>query len=212
MLKKEIRIYQDPTKINSIPIRRSKNENSGIEFTYFMWIFVNGFEYKRNEWKHIMHKGSQSAMPVGNEEPGHIAKAPNKCPAMYFHKDTNAIRIYVNTYNSKDEFVDVDNIPVNKWFHLALVVRNSNVDVVINGFVKKRLQLSGIPKQNFGDIFLSSNGFDGYMSRVRYFDYAVTPGAVQKELDYGPDMNIPNTAQDRPPYLSPYWWTSIWSN
>ena len=24
--KKEIRIYQDPTKINSIPIRRSKNE------------------------------------------------------------------------------------------------------------------------------------------------------------------------------------------
>ena len=209
--KKEVRIYQDPTKANSITLRRSKNEGTGIEFSYNMWLFVSGFEYKHGDWKHIMHKGSQSAIPTGDEEPGDVVKAPNKCPAIYFHKDTNAIRVYINTYNSLNEYIDVYNIPVTKWFHLAVVVKNMNVDVMINGFVKKRMVLSSIPKQNFGDVFLNAyGGFDGYMSRVRYFNYAISPGAIQKELDYGPDMNIPNTAQDRPPYLSSYWWTNIW--
>ena len=104
-----------------------------------MWIFINGFEYKRGEWKHIMHKEvNQQILPTTKNQVI-STKRLIKCPAMYFHPNFNTIRVYVNTYNSKNEYVDIGNIPVNKWYSTwyCFVVRNSSVDVMINGFVKK---------------------------------------------------------------------------
>ena len=79
------RFLQDPNSDDSVPLRRSLNEQQGLEFTYATWIFVNDF--KSGQWKHIFHKGSPTSYP-------------NRAPGVWLHPSTNSMRIYMNTYNS----------------------------------------------------------------------------------------------------------------
>ena len=80
----------------------------------------------------------------------------------------------MNTYNSVKESCDIGNIPLNKWFHLTVMVIGKSLDVYINCNLKKRCKLKGIPKLNYGDIYINSwEGFDGLISNVRYWDRAI---------------------------------------
>jgi hypothetical protein len=191
------RIMQNPNSEDAIPIRRSMNEHQGLEFSYASWIFVDDFAggVNKGQWKHIFHKGSPSSYP-------------NRAPGVWFHPNTNSMRIYMNTYSSiSNNYIDVHNIPINKWYQFALVVREKSMDVYINGYLKKRAVLDGIPKQNFGDLFLTQNGgFSGYISRMRYFDYAAKYAQIEAHLRDGPSSKMPASHRQKPPYLTPYWW------
>ena len=48
-----IRILQHPKYSESIPIMRSKNQNSGIEFTWNTWLFIETVE---DEYQHIFQE------------------------------------------------------------------------------------------------------------------------------------------------------------
>ena len=44
---------------------------------------------------------------------------------------------------------------------------SNKLDVFINGFLKKQLILNGIPKQNYGDVYINSfGGYDGFLSEL----------------------------------------------
>ena len=79
----------------------------------------------------------------------------------------------------------------------------------INGYLKKRVVLDGIPKQNFGNLYVNAfGGFAGYISRMRYFDYAVNFSQFEEDIAGGPSLEMPYSARQSPPYLTPYWWTN----
>jgi hypothetical protein len=194
--KDELVITQDPSKEASIPLRRSFNEEAGVEFTFSTWIFVEDYEYRKGKWKHVFHKGNASSWP-------------NRCPGVWLHPNDNALRVYLNTYNDVSNHVDIDNIPIAKWFHLAVVVTQDHMDLYVNGFLKKRVTHKGIPKQNFGDVYVNLNGgFCGYISRMKYYDFAVSSSEIESDVNVGPDLNIPYTARQNPPYLTHNWWVA----
>lgn len=195
--KKRLVILQDPAKPEAITIERSVNENGGLEFSYSMWMFIDDWTYKYGKWKHIMHKGNPSSWPL-------------RAPGLWLHPKKNAIRVYMNTFKNIGEYADINNIPLNKWFHISVCVRQRNMDVFLNGNLVKRHELQGLPKQNYGDIYINNfRGFGGYMSNIKYNDYYLS----FSELDYinsvGPSTEMPNsTITDKPPYLSYNWWAN----
>jgi hypothetical protein len=189
-----LRVPQNPNEPESTPLKRSLNEDKGIEFSYMLWMYIGDFNYKLGQWKHVFHKGNDSSWP-------------NRAPGVWIHPNKNALRVYMNTYNNIEEHVDIEDIPLNKWLHLVITVQDNALDIYVNGFLKKRTILSGTCKQNFGDLWVNANGgFHGYISRMQYFDYAVQFSKIEQAMNSGPSMNLPATAVQKPPYFTPYWW------
>lgn len=203
-------IYQDPDSINYIPINRSENED-GMEFTYSFWILIMDVSYRPGQWKHVFHKGGSTSYP-------------NRAPGVWLHPTKNSIRVYMNTFNDPLEYVDVDNIPVKKWVCIQVVLQNINshrdepkdfidkdrnhvIDIYVNGNVKKSKILDSIPKQNNGNLWVNLfGGFDGYLSKLRYFNKSLKYEEIQEIVNEGPSTIITSDTGEMPPYLDNSWW------
>jgi len=198
-------IPQDPNNRNSIPIIRSDNESNGIEFTYSVWIFIDDLVYQQGQYRHIFHKGNDN-INYKNQPTG--MNQPNNAPGLYIAPNTNALVVVMNTFNDIEEKVTIDDIPMNKWVCVQLRVENHQLDTYINGKLAKRLIMKGVPKQNYGDVFVGMNGgFSGYISDLRYFNYGLGTGKIQSIVDSGPNLKMlgQNMNDSDPKYLSLRW-------
>jgi len=186
-------ISQDPNSINYIPINKSDGQD-GIQFTYGFWFLIDSFDHKKGEWKHIFHKGNSSSYP-------------NRAPGVWIHPDKNAVRVYMNTLDNILEYADIDNLPVRKWIYMNIILNNKNLDLYINGYLKIRKELSSLPKQNDDDFWVSMfGGFDGYVSNIRYYSYAIDFNEINSMIKAGPSVNNCIDTGEIPPYLDDSWW------
>ena len=187
-------ITQDPKNENSITLYRSDDQGSGAEFTYSFWFVINNLEYKYGEMKSMFHKGNKSGYP-------------NASPGVYIAPETNTVRVYMNTLDNINEYVDIENIPIKRWVHMAIVLKGQYLDIYMNGYLRKRHDLKSVVKQNFGDLWLNMNGgFDGYMCRMRYFRRALEYNEVENIVRNGPSLAACGDTGDKPPYLDDNWW------
>lgn len=204
------KLSQNPKDNNSRLLRRSSNQKNGIEFTYMTWIFIDGWESQSKKWKHIFHKGPVYDEPLNDMTPPHKF-CEIQAPGMWLFPDTNKIRVYMNTFSSTKEYVDIENIPIGKWFNIALVLSHRSLDVYVNGFLIERMELNAVPKQNYYDLHVTRNGgFQGYLSDIRYFNYAVRMTQLNALVSKGPNFretNLLGSANRRHyPYLSNRFW------
>ena len=204
--KQMVRIPQDPSSSGAIPIVRSVNDAEGLEFTWSVWIYVDDFTYKQNEYKHVFHKGNDD-INITTEPTG--LNFPNNGPGLYIAPKTNNLVVIMNTFNTINEEVIVKDLPLNKWVNVIIRVSNQHqLDVYINGTLTKRHMLKSVPKQNYGDVFVSMNGgFSGYTSALRYFDSALGTNRIQGIVDAGPNMKMlsDDLTNSKPRYLSNRW-------
>ena len=121
------------------------------------------------------------------------------------------------------------NIPIGKFFHLAIVVRNMNVDIYINGNVAHRMTLDSVPMQNFGDVYVfntqrfsdaATNPDDplivngaatGLISTLTYTGYALNYEQIDRMVRTGPSTQLVSATQNLPPYLADNWWVTYYS-
>ena len=191
--KKPLILSQDVGADGSKPILRSNNEEGGIEFSYSFWLIIRDWRYKYGEWKHVFHKGNNTSWP-------------NRAPGVWFHKEQNNMRVYMNVHNKVNEYVDIDDIPINKWVYVVVSVRGEYLDVYINGELMKRHKLSGIPKQNFNNLYVTSfGGFGGFLGKFRYFNRALSSYEIFELAKDIPSMSSIEMRTDDPPYLSYRW-------
>ena len=112
------------------------------------------------------------------------------------------MRVYMNSTKKPLLSVDVPDIPLKKWVCVQLVLENEHkyldeprnivredknhiMSIYVNGGLKKVLRFdindSGIPKQNNGDVYINLwGGFDGYLSKLRYYTYALDYKEIEK--------------------------------
>ncbi len=190
-------VLQDPKNDEAKTIIPSENEAGGLEFTYTLWMKIDNWSHQYGHWKHVFHKGNSSSWPL-------------RAPGVFLHPTENKLRIYMNTYTQIGEWADVSNIPLKKWFHVAVAVKQRNLDIFINGNLIKRHNLSGLPKQNYGDIYLTQfKGYDGLLSNMRYFNYYLDFSELNNIVNIGPSSVMEESAQaSKPPYLSYNWWAN----
>lgn len=181
-------------------IKRSIDSKYGIEFSYTFWMYINNWGTKAGQLKHILHKGNSTANPL-------------QAPGIWLDKNENTLLINMNTFAQVKETCNIKNIPVHKWVHVTVVLMGRNLDVYINGRLKRRCTLQGVPKQNYGDLYVSLHeGFDGFLSRMRYFNYAIPYYLIEKMFNDGPSSaKCIDTGNAVPPYLrDDYWMTTGW--
>jgi hypothetical protein len=175
---------QDPSSNGAVTIYRSVNATDGVEFTWSTWIFINNLQTNAGIYKHIFSKGNSTL-----NENGMIQ--PNNAPGLYIAPNTNSLVVIMNTFNVINEEIIIPDIPINKWINVIIRCQNTTLDVYINGTISRSINLVGVPKQNYGDVYVAMNGgFNGYISNLWYYSYALGTAAIQNIVNNGPNTTM----------------------
>jgi hypothetical protein len=186
--KQMIIFEQDPSNNGAKTIYRSVNANDGIEFTWSSWIFIDSITTTPTnstpQYRHIFSKGNYTIGSNGMME-------PNNAPGLYLAPDKNQLVIVMNTYQVINEEIIIPNIPINKWVNIIIRCQNTTFDVYINGTISRSINLVGVPKQNYGNVYVCANGgFNGYLSNLWYYNYALGTSSIQKIVEKGPNTKM----------------------
>ena len=216
---RQITIIQNPLDPNARTIPMSDNERTGIEFTYSFYLFVNPSTFTgQNALYHVFHKGYSVPFPLMG-------------PGVFVKGDSNSLRVVMNTYRNPYTYVDVENIPVRKWFHTVVLCRKNSLEVYINGNLRKKLPFEGtLPYQNFQNLILFNplkmivrkepttaglkedlrfdGPFRGSLSNLTYLAYAASFTEIQALMTKGVSSKIVKQTTDIPPYLVDTYWTT----
>ena len=177
---------QDPSANGSATIYRSVNANDGIEFTWSVWIFINNLNDSGSSstYKHIFSKGNSDLQQNGLIN-------PNNAPGLYIAPNSNTLVVMMNTFNVINEEILIPDIPLNKWVNVIIRCENTTLDVYINGTITRSINLIGVPKQNYGDVYLAMNGgFSGNISNLWYYNYALGTSKIQDIASDGPNTTM----------------------
>lgn len=175
---------QDPSNNGAVTIYRSVNATDGVEFTWSTWIFINNLETNAGIYKHVFSKGNNNLNQNGLIQ-------PNNAPGLYIAPNTNALVVLMNTFNVINEEIVIPDIPINKWVNVIIRCQNTTLDVYINGTISRSVNLMGVPKQNYGDVYVAMNGgFNGYISNLWYYSYALGTAAIQSIVNSGPNTKM----------------------
>jgi len=204
-------IPQDPNDKTSKTIYRSVNESQGLEFTWSIWVYINEINTAASTYyQHIFSKGNYK---LGQHQLFNF----NNAPGLYLSNTTNSIYVVMDTYNipsgftvdSQNNDLEIPDIPLNKWVNIIIICKNNSINVYVNGLITKSVDLEGVPKQNYGDVYIAANnGFNGYISNLWYYNYALGTLAIQNLVKKGPDttMKDNNMKLNDPNYLSLRWY------
>lgn len=220
---KMITIVQNPKAPKALTLPLSNNERTGAEFSYSFYMYLNPNNIESNQTttqglRHVFHKG-------------YTRFAPLMGPGVFVKTNENALRIYMNSSKKWDNYVDIPNIPLKKWVHIAIVGRKNTVEIYINGNIAKKVKIDGVIYQNYEDLILFSqrvsgaNGtlkhtdgslvevkgpFSGSFASLVYFSYAISYSEVQGLIQQGPSTESESSSSNTPssPYLTDSWWVS----
>ena len=204
-----INISQDPKNPDSVTILRSNNQNKGIEATWSIWLLINDLNgLKKNQsesFSHIFNKGNDDFKDNG------IATT-NNAPGLYVSDGSNnVLRVYFDSVTSNDNYATVKNIPLKKWFHLAIRIQNNIMDIYVNGIISERKKFNDVPKQNYDDIHVCyNNGFNGQLSNLVYYNYALGIFEINNIILKGPNTSLSSTANNSVNFS--YYLSNIWYN
>ena len=213
-------IHQDASKfVDAKPIGLSMNERTGIEFSYSFYLNVFPSTFTGSDtYKHVFHKGYYMPWPL-------------MAPGVFINGVTNTMRVIMNTYKNPFTYVDIKNIPVQKWFHVVLNSYKGGLDIFINGNLANRISFKDtLPYQNFQDVILFSNAniqtlrasgiptldgdfniegsFKGYLSNLIYARYALSVTEIQTLMNAGPSSKVKTKNMEVPPYMGDDWWSN----
>jgi hypothetical protein len=197
-----------PQKFSANQIKPPSDSQWGTEFTYSFWIFIKDVNFSSTATQtctensalpmlHVFHKGSYDYIPNGQQSDISSGSGNNvyypllQMPGVWLYPNTNKLNIRFNTYQNVVETADIGNIPLNMWVNVIIILIGSSVDIYVNGNLKKRAKLTGVPKINYGDFYTTNwGGFQGYLSRLRYFNTAIQPFMVDQIFQMGPSKEF----------------------
>lgn len=209
-------IPQDPATAGSIPLLRSKNEGAGVEFTYSTWIYVNDVPQPQSlpspvKYKHIFHKGAAGEFTQDG------MSQPVNTPGLYISSEATDggkqkvdLAVVMSTFEDPMETIVIQDVPLNKWINVTIVLKGQVLDVYINGTIAGRHTLKGVPMQSYGPLNMSLNGgFAGRMSTTQYFSRALSPVQIANVAAVHPSLQEKGGSLENPfpPYLSLRWYT-----
>ena len=200
-------IFKQDPKSGFPLLEPSKDERNGAEYSYACYINIDPDTFDSSsdgKMKHIFHKGSANAYPL-------------VAPGVFLRTDTNTLRIYHNSTKSWGNYIDIPNIPIQKWVHLVVSLKGNFLDVYINGNLANRMVFSDVPKLNFSDFYLladiktakttkdcdkttttttegpgntilTNGAMKGFVSNMKYFAYALSYTQIDQLVKQGPIM------------------------
>jgi hypothetical protein len=193
-----------------------------------------------NKYAHVFHKGSfgstssnagmEGIYDVNNSPGVYLYQGVDDAITDQLTDGTSldsnykilSMLIRLNIYRNSDsdenpnkyfEDIKIQGIPVKKWIHIVIRSTSQNiVDVYINGKVVKRHKLSNVIKQNYDNLYINMNGgFDGFLSNLKYYNYAIGTLEIENTVRNGPNLKMTESdtaIKSTPKYLSNSWYIS----
>jgi hypothetical protein len=186
-------IPQDALVDKAIPLMRSNNKPTGMEFTWSVWLNISAPPAANGTYQHVFHKGDATI-------PTDPTTLYNTSPGLYIYRseatsNVHLIVVMSSFASSTPIVVDIDNISLKKWVHVAIRLENTLFDVYINGIIAQRYIFQGtVPRQNYGSVYVcqsigsASAGFSGSVSDLRYYSSALNVFSIQSIATWGPNM------------------------
>ena len=212
----KIVVSSDPKDANSVPIFRSNNQSNGLEFTWSNWLFIDSIP-DNNDYHHIFSKGNDEFNTDG------IATV-NNGPGLYLTNqsqdgaNTAKLHVVMDSVQMNDPNItlEIDNIPIKNWVHVAIRIKNTILDVYVNGTIAGRIVLDHVPKQNYQPVILSGSNktMSGKISDLRYFNRAIDVFEINAIVSNGPNLTTSSLSDESNKggnyftYLSNNWYTS----
>jgi len=216
---------QDPGSSNSV-VYRSNNKSGGAEFTWAMWLKLDSLPNQTGGGTNgkpancVFVKGTDSF----NSTTGFATV--NNAPGVYLDSSASstdsgiARLIYVMDVVTPDgpssptrEPIKaiIPNIPIGKWFHVAIRLQNKTLDCYINGVITTRASFGDlVPKQNYDPIvFAGGEAFRGAISNLRYYSYALSVFELNSIVYYGPNLKAADSGANTSffDYLGKRWYS-----
>jgi hypothetical protein len=184
---------RDASKKLVISAKKLPSFNEGYEFTYSFWIFISDWEYRYGQPKPVLYRGDSE---------GNSAN-----PSVWLYPKHNKLMIRFDTYTygnerlsvpnmnplkypeilNDDYICDVENISLQKWVHVGIVLWNRTSDVYIDGKLIRSCILPGVPRLNNEKLYITPyGGFRGNISRLLVINKAYSPDAIYNEYSKGP--------------------------
>lgn len=194
---------------NQHSVSISKNESGGMEFSYSFFLYVNDYYNpdRLAKMEDVAHGPnsleSYSMILTKGKRNGAV-----RCPAIGLHPAKNAMVMFMNTFSDPNYKVEIDNLPVQKWFAVAVVVKGKRCDVYINGDLKRSFVANSVIKQNNYPIYFGyPSGFNGQFTNGAYYRYALEAPEIRSLARKGPNMTtFANNNEIAPPYYRTQWW------
>jgi len=213
-----VTITRDPSKTQYVTIPRSNNQFYGAEFTWSVWLNVNGLDNIPNQYAHVFNVGGNN---VSSDGTMNLSNAPGLYLTKY-HSDAGGYSLGMHVVMDSEPFkdfaangishylhnksLDITELPLNNWFHVIIRMENDVLDVYINGTIAGRTNFESVPKQNYYDIQICQNqGFDGYLSNLRYYSRALNVFDINVLVLAGPNLSSAKIigATNQPATLAP---------
>lgn len=208
---RSIEIKQDPRADESKVVARSRNQMSGIEFSWGVWLYVDEQPLQSSNTSEefvVFSKGEPLAqcapsLIVGREKMTSGANSTSFTGSQGEARgsDSAYLRVRMETYDSNENDgtassiadVKVNNLPMKRWVHVCIRLQNTALDIYINGNATRRAILPAVPKQNYGSVFVfptktntTNSNMAGYLSDLVYYPYALNPYRLNALVVSGP--------------------------
>lgn len=186
-------------------LRTIDGMNKGLEFTYSVWMNITSLEYPTGKKLRPIFYKSMKKEIVDNTEVSAHADA-DFAPGVFL-TESNTLLIMMRT-GEGIKSVKVENVPLKKWFHLCIIVRQESMDIYVNGQMVQSKRFPTPPLQNDGDLYINTHGgFDGIIADLKFYAYGISYDRINKLLQDGPSTrnNVCNS-RDEPPYFNHKWW------
>lgn len=173
----------------------SAEDFDSSNYTYSVWYYIEDWNYRYGEPKELIVRsnafpsdsnatsGSREGMNSISDDMDDIS-AKQPAPMVFFAPKENNLIIAVTCFTNNStadvgivHYVEVVNVPIQKWVNLFFSVYGRTMDVYINGKLVRTAILPGptkvVPTAN---IYLTPNGgFKGWTSKLQYFNQASNP-------------------------------------
>ena len=200
---------------NNSTVLWSSNQQTGIEFTYSVWISISKSE-NEGKFRHIFNKGSYdlsagSGMNVDSNAPGLYVKSDSE--------GFNSLRVIMDTISPTSVSatamhgtpIDISGIPYKKWINVVIRCQNRILDIYVNGVLTSRKDLVNVPRQNYGDVFVCRDGgFSGQLSDLRYYARALNVFEINNVVGTGPNLSTSSSTTAPSGSSNPYFLSSLW--
>ena len=149
-----------------------KESNEGVKYTFSIWIRPNNLSLNT-----IWETGTNNAKTIINN---------NGSPNILYLVQDNTVRIQIGYYgiNNYMEYYnfDLEHFELQKWTHLAILVDNKLVSIYKNGILysSKELENPNLKNYKLMNIGEKYNNFNGYIGRIDYYNYVLTPANINK--------------------------------
>jgi hypothetical protein len=179
---------QDPNNAGNKTLPYSENQLTGIEFSYSVFLYISDKTFGSDSsdlagWKNVFYKGYTSG-PFPLLGPGvFVGSDPTTQSAA-------TLRVVMNTYDNWYNPIDVKQIPVNKWFHLALVLRKNTMEVYVNGNLANKKSFAGtLPYQNYQPLNFFSN-----RKNAPAQEFTSTETTIKRNIPAGDNLYVTGAA------------------